>query len=489
MANGDLGYIDIIVEEVPNLDIMGANVYRGRSARDFWQVVEDKMGIPAVFTEFGADRFDAQRMTEDQETQADYLIAQWQEIYEQSAGKGRVGNSIGGMTFQWTDGWWKYGQTDRLDIQDTNASWANDAYPEDYVEGTNNMNEEWWGIVAKGETDAYGYYDLYPRAAFYALKKAYQLDPYGADVDLDRIREHFGMISPQEAAVEALGATAALQASGGQKAFFKGLRMDFETYSTGGSNISTPEDRSPNPAGYPAFQGFDQKQSFWADFGARPAPNIEADLSVSILGAVPTNPIDEVFYENRGRDVTLRNSDGEAVVQNDVNRVAVYSASVSWDDKDFLLDAFYRSGHYHWGYEGDMFGIYREANYGPNLDIYNGLAPIGFEFTGKRGLEGLSIAAGPELWWGANPMVMAKYTRRLFGAQVTGLVQEEFNRSDVIASSFAVPLPENRRASLVMETEYNGVGIEVGGLWAGSKLEGRTFQIANEDLDLVHLFL
>ncbi|NNF39493.1 MAG: glycosidase, partial [Gemmatimonadetes bacterium] len=480
MANGDLGYIDIIVEEVPTLDIMGSNVYRGRTARDFFQVIEDKMGILAVFTEFGADRFDAQRMTEDQETQASYLLDQWQEIYEQSAGKGRVGNSIGGMTFQWTDGWWKFGQTDRLDIQDTNASWANDAYPEDFVEGTNNMNEEWWGIVAKGETDAYGYYDLYPRAAFYALKDAYELDPYGPNVDLQRIREHFGMITAQEAAVQALGATAAIKAEGGQRAFLAGLRMDFETYSTGGSNISTPENSPDNPDEFPAFQGFDQKQSFWADFGARPAPNIEASLSVNVLGAVPTNPIDEIFYENRGRPVELEGADGATIVQNDLERVAVYSAGLSWDDRDFQLDAFYRTGHYHWGYEGDMFGIYREANYGPNLDIYNGIAPIGFEFTGKRALEGLSVAAGPQLWWGANPMAMAKYTRSIFGAQVTGLIQEEFKRSDVVTSSFAVPQPENRRASLVVETEYNGVGIELGGLWAGSKLEGRTFQLLDE---------
>lgn len=477
MANGDLQYIDIIAEEVPTLDIMGANVYRGRSARDFWQVVEDKLGLPAVFTEFGADRFHAQRMSEDQETQASYLIDQWQEIYEQSAGKGRVGNAIGGMTFQWTDGWWKYGQTDRLDIQDTNASWANDAYPEDFVAGTNNMNEEWWGIVAKGQTDPYGYYQLYPRAAFYALKRAYELDPYGSGVDLQRIREHFGRISAQEAAVEAVGATAAMQAESGQAAFFKGLRMEFETYNTGGDRISTPEAASSAASSYPAFQGFDQKQSFYADFGARPQPNIEADLSVNILGNVPTNPIDEIFYENRGRPAVFRDISGGRVGVNDLERVRVYQAGMTWDDKNFLLDAFYRTGHYHWGYEGDMFGLYREANYGPNIDLYNGQAPIGFEFTGKRALDGLVVAAGPELWWGANPAVLAKYRQRFLGATWTGIWQEDLSQNTTISSSVAVPVPENRKAALHMETTYKGLGIELGGLWAGSTLEGRPFQV------------
>ena len=89
-------------------------------------------------------------MKEDQVTQAYYLLGQWQEIYEQSAGKGRVGNAIGGLIFQWSDGWWKYMQESRLDIHDTNASWPNGGYPEDFREGDNNMNEEWWGITAKG---------------------------------------------------------------------------------------------------------------------------------------------------------------------------------------------------------------------------------------------------------------------------------------------------------------------------------------------------
>ncbi len=134
--------------------------------------------------------------SEDQATQARYLLGQWQEIYEQSAGKGRVGNAIGGMIFQWSDGWWKFRQESRLDIHDTNASWPNGGYPEDYREGENNMNEEWWGITAKGFPDARGLYDVYPRAAYYALRDAFKLDPYAPGTDLDAIRAHFGGIRP-----------------------------------------------------------------------------------------------------------------------------------------------------------------------------------------------------------------------------------------------------------------------------------------------------
>ncbi|MCA9759737.1 MAG: hypothetical protein KDA27_28325, partial [Candidatus Eisenbacteria bacterium] len=122
IANGDLQYIDLIAAECRNLDVLGSNVYRGISAGDFYQVVESKLGVPALFTEFGADAWNAKEMREDQATQAKYLVGQWQEIYEQSSGKGRVGNAIGGCTFQWSDGWWKYRQEERLDVHDTNAS-------------------------------------------------------------------------------------------------------------------------------------------------------------------------------------------------------------------------------------------------------------------------------------------------------------------------------------------------------------------------------
>ncbi|MCK5406476.1 MAG: hypothetical protein KAJ37_03440, partial [Candidatus Krumholzibacteria bacterium] len=141
IANGDIQYIDLIAQECKNLDILGTNVYRGISVRDLYDVVKAKLGIPVMFTEFGSDAYNAREMREDQVMQARYLIGQWQEIYEMSAGKGRAGNAIGGVIFQWTDGWWKYKQEERLDMHDTNASWPNGGYAEDFVEGDNNMNE------------------------------------------------------------------------------------------------------------------------------------------------------------------------------------------------------------------------------------------------------------------------------------------------------------------------------------------------------------
>lgn len=477
MANGDLQYLDIIAEELPNLDVFGSNVYRGISFRDFFARVDETLGVPVLFTEFGADAFNARTMREDQTTQARYLIGQWKEIYEEAAGNGGVGNAIGGATFQWSDGWWKFGQTDRLDIQDTNASWANDAYPDDLEPGENNMNEEWWGILAKGPTDSRGHYDLFPRAAYYALQSIYQLEAYAPGTDRAAIEAHFAAVTPADAELRARGDRASLLGQLGGVARISGIRMDLETYSTGGSLISTPEQRG-STAARPSFQGFDTKQSFYVAAEANPAPNLTANLSVNILGAVPDNPIDEIFYENVGRRRTVA-ADGQNYTVSDFERIRVYQASVSWDERLFRLDGFYRSGHYHWGYEGDFFNLYREANYGPNIDLYNGVAPVGMEFTGKRQLDGLKLALGPELWWGANPSILAKYQTSVGGLQVTGMVQEDFARQAEIASSFAIPVRPTRRATTHIATTWKGLGIDLGAIWAGSNFVDETFQVVS----------
>lgn len=55
---------------------------------------------------------------------------------------------------------------------------ANGGYVFDYVNGENNMNEEWFGICAKGTPDSRGIYELYPRAAYYVLKDVHKINPY-----------------------------------------------------------------------------------------------------------------------------------------------------------------------------------------------------------------------------------------------------------------------------------------------------------------------
>jgi hypothetical protein len=474
IANGDVQYIDLIAQECKGLDVFGSNVYRGISFGDIFQVVHDKLGLPLMFTEFGADAWNSKDMREDDLSQATFLLGQWKEIYQQSAGKGRVGNAIGGFLFQWSDGWWKTNQETNLDVHDTVASWSNGGYTYDFVEGENNMNEEWFGISGKGPPDSRGLFDEYPRAAYYALTNAFRLPPYDAKTDLHAIESHFGAIEPAVLAVTSRANQASLMTAILERVRLTNVRLQFWTFSTGGTNISTPPSSQPQVAP-PSYLGFGSMESFFVDVLVQPVPQLVATLSVNVLGEVARNPIDEIFYESRGRARLAVDASGQTVPLNSLERVAVYSASVNWDEPWFNLQAFYRTGHTSWGYEGDFFFLYGDAYYGSNLawdqrqlDVYNATAPNGMVWSGKKALEGLKIAFGPQLWWGANPTLMLKYTRAFGPVQLTFVDQEDMGQNLGLNTSSVPPVKQQRRTALGLGVDWGIARFQIGGLQSGA---------------------
>ena len=194
ICNGDLLFVEIIAEECTEVDIYGTNMYRGKSFTDAFERVKKELDMPILFTEFGADAFNVISNKEDQEMQAFYMVENWKEIYQNAAGLGKSGNAIGGFTFQFSDGWWKYGQIKNLAVHDSNASWFNRGYNLDVEGSTNNMNEEWFGVCAKGPTNSKGLYTLYPRGAYFALQEVHQINPFLKEMNLTIISEHFKKI-------------------------------------------------------------------------------------------------------------------------------------------------------------------------------------------------------------------------------------------------------------------------------------------------------
>lgn len=490
ICNGDVLFIDIVAEECKDVDIYGTNTYRGLSFGDMFQVVKEKLNKPVMFTEFGADAYNAVENKEDQFSQAYYMVGNWKEIYENAAGLGKADNSVGGFTFQFSDGWWKFGFDDRknADVHDNNASWSNGGYARDLAApGANNMNEEWFGICAKGATNPRGLYELYPRAAYYALKEAHQLNPYGEGVDLNFVDNYFNNIQLMDAVLKARGDKAALSGEQSKLLRISNLTARLATFSTGGSLITTPDNADPDdPNTFPNQLGFDHMQSYFFGVEGNPASNMRAEVNFNIVGNVAQNPINEIFYENNSRPIEVNTDQGNVVVQ-DVNRVRVYQAEFEWNAKEFDLRGFYRTGHYHWGYEGDFFGLYPEANYGPNLDIYNGEI-LGAEVDGKGVLKGLKAAIGPQLWWGANPTMLFKYKRHIGKFDVTGIYHRDFETNIVFDEngrrvldinqlrSGVVPPWPTERATLAVEREFGKFGVMLGGIWAGSPLNGTAFQ-------------
>ena len=495
ICNGDLLFADIVAEECKDIDIYGTNMYRGKSFGDAFERVSKELNMPIMFTEFGADAFNALDNQEDQKMQAFFMVENWKEIYQNASGLGKAGNSIGGFTFQFSDGWWKLGQTKNLDVHDNGASWSNGGYYLDTKDGSDNMNEEWFGICAKGPRNERGLHTLYPRAAYYCLKEAHQLNPYDDGMTGDFVTNHFSNINLMDGVLRARGDKAALGGSDSQKIRISQLTARFTTFNTGGSLITTPETAEPNSTTFPDQLGFDHMESYFVGIGANPAPNMRANVNFNIIGSVAQNPIDEIFYENRARVETITTDRGEVTLP-DINRVNVYSAEYEWNAKDFDLRGFYRTGHYHWGYEGDFFNLYPEANYGPNLDIYGGEI-LGFEIDGKGAAKGLKAAFGPQLWWGANPTMLFKYQRKVGKFDIAGIyhrdVQTELqfdeNGLRVLDAnqvrSGIIPAWPTERATIAIERDFGKFGITVGGIWGGSPLNGSTFQVYNEKSAIV----
>lgn len=199
MCNGDVLFIDIIAEECKDVDIYGTNMYRGKSFGDAFQKVKDKLNKPILFTEFGVDAFNALEKKEDQQMQSFYLTENWKEIYANAYGLGKTANSIGGFTFQFSDGWWKLGQTVNLDVHNKEANWTNKGYDLDTKNNSKNMNEEWFGIAAKGFSNDEGLYQLYPRAAYYVLQRVHKINPYEKGITTNKIENKICKINQKKA--------------------------------------------------------------------------------------------------------------------------------------------------------------------------------------------------------------------------------------------------------------------------------------------------
>ena len=494
ICNGDVLFVDIIAQECKDVDIYGTNMYRGKSFGDAFKVIRDKLNKPILFTEFGADAFNAITNQEDQKMQAFYMVQNWKEIYQNAAGLGKANNSIGGFTFQFSDGWWKYGQTKNLDVHDNNASWLGGGYDLDTKDGSNNMNEEWFGICAKGPTNSAGLYTLYPRAAYYALKQAHSINPYNLGVTGESVTNHFNDIQLMDAVLRARADKAAM--GGNEKIRLSNMRAEFTTFNTGGSLLTTPQFADGAGDAFPDRLGFDHMQSYFVGVQGQPSANIKAEVNFNILGNVAGNPIDDIFYENVGRPTQVETPNGTATIT-DNNRLRVYNAEFEWNAEDFDLRGFYRTGHYHWGYEGDFFALYPEAYYGPNLDIYNGEIS-GIEVDGKGALSGLKAAFGPQLWWGANPAVLLKYQRTIKGLDFSAIYHKDIvsgsgldeNGNRVLdptqLRTGVIPALPTERASIAVEKKLDNFGIKLGAIWGGKPLNGRVYQDINENGQVVN---
>lgn len=131
---------------------------------------------------------------------------------------------------------------------------TNGGYVFDYVNGENNMNEEWFGICAKGTPDSRGIYELYPRAAYYVLKDVHKINPYSPGSTTSSIISKLSDINVMSAVLSSRSDKAALQGEKTQLIRLSELRGDITTYNTGAKNTTTPSSILKNPTSFPALK-------------------------------------------------------------------------------------------------------------------------------------------------------------------------------------------------------------------------------------------
>lgn len=147
ICNGDTLFMDICAQNAPELDIYGANAYRGREGfGTLWSDVMKLYERPVVVTEYGCPAFSKMYdMKENERQQALYHEGSIKNIQENVAGYG-VGNALGGIIFEFTDEWWKAGPPPEFDpsVHDETGQWMGP-----FIDGWG--YEEWFGLVGVGD--------------------------------------------------------------------------------------------------------------------------------------------------------------------------------------------------------------------------------------------------------------------------------------------------------------------------------------------------
>ena len=156
-ANWDITHISHYDASVKNLDVWGANVYRGSSFCDLFTNYANISTKPFWISEYGIDAFD-NRYGEEYENengtpyQAIYAGKLWDEMEASSV-------CSGGTIMAYSDEWWKAGDPCTHD----NGGYKTWAHPDGY------SNEEWWGIMRTVDNGS-GPDIMQPRKVYYTLK-------------------------------------------------------------------------------------------------------------------------------------------------------------------------------------------------------------------------------------------------------------------------------------------------------------------------------
>ena len=155
---------------------------------------------------------------------------------------------------------------------------------------------------------------------------------------------------------------------------------------------------------------FSDGQSLFLDFEFQPTQNIDGQFSLNVLGNVADKRPLEFTYGDRGLPLEIEvegeldgNTITRTVALDDRERVEIYDFDATYQGENFDITAFYHTPRFHWGFEGDFFGLVAEATDIYGMDIWNAKAPEGIEIQGKNKWKNLRILDGSGGLLGCQP--------------------------------------------------------------------------------------
>ncbi len=143
VGNMELGLLDDYRRWAPAVDVLGVSSYRGPYGfEDLWREVRRRFDRPVLITAYGQDAYDERRGV-DEESQRAYHEGCLRDIVFHLGGGRFTGNAIGGVIFEFLDGWGR----DPEDPADHHSREASGERP--YSDGR--YHSEWMGLAGQGD--------------------------------------------------------------------------------------------------------------------------------------------------------------------------------------------------------------------------------------------------------------------------------------------------------------------------------------------------
>lgn len=193
IVNGDLKQIGIPQynsddASLPYVDIWGTNIYTGQSFGNTFANFRRFSLKPLFITEFGVDALDDRNCTLQEQTQADWAVSLFSEIFA------NPNIAVGGTLMAYSDEWWKANRNSSrcpIPLTSVHGSTIHDyggfspgPFDDSY------FNEEWWGIFSVTD-NGLNPDILTPRLAYSSLKNLFDPDSDG-DGFRDSIENYVG---------------------------------------------------------------------------------------------------------------------------------------------------------------------------------------------------------------------------------------------------------------------------------------------------------